>query len=199
MAKVNLRRGVKHHFDEHSLGEAKLQELEAMLADSPPAVKSTSFYQRLAPFSVAASLFVMAVSLLFLVQTEGDVRQKIASEVAQNHINMRPLEVSSNQFDDLKEYFTELNFVLVDSDRLNLSLLKGARYCSIQGKIAAQIRFKGLSSEEGVTHYQVEYDPDLYGPMPDVSQGKTPITLSQKGLSVSMWVERGLLMVDVKE
>lgn len=199
MAKMNFRKNVKKYYERHSLSEAKLNDLEAMLSSSSLVFQKRTFFQKLAPFSVVASVFVMMVSLFVLFQTGGDIRENIANEVAQNHLKMRPLEVSSNQFSDLKKYFTELNFVLVNSDRLDLTLLKGARYCSIKGKIAAQIRLKDLQTHQRLTHYQVAYDAKLYGPMPDVGKGEIPITLSQKGLLVSMWVERGLLMVNVKE
>ncbi|MFT4799487.1 MAG: hypothetical protein ACI9B8_002041 [Sulfitobacter sp.] len=69
------------------------------------------------------------------------VPQLIAAEVAKNHINMKPLEVQTGKLNELKDYFTELDFSPVQSSHFSAGQLIGARYCSVQGVTAAQLRY----------------------------------------------------------
>ncbi|WP_299809540.1 hypothetical protein [uncultured Shewanella sp.] len=121
-----------------------------------------------------------------------DMSIKIAVEVAKNHIKMKPLEVQTAELSQLRDYFTELDFTLVSSSRIGeAKQMIGGRYCSIQGLTAAQIRFV---DKQPLTLYQVQYDKTLYGELPRVDLGQKPVELVERGVAVSIWVEKGLLM-----
>ncbi|ABV85452.1 hypothetical protein [Shewanella pealeana] len=122
---------------------------------------------------------------------------KIAVEVAKNHIKMKPLEVQTAQLSQLRAYFTELDFTLVSSSRIDdAKQMIGGRYCSIQGLTAAQIRF--VDPLQSVTLYQVQYDRTLYGELPNIDSGEKPLQLVERGVAVSIWVEKGLLMATAR-
>lgn len=124
---------------------------------------------------------------------------KIADEVARNHVKMKPLEVQTQQLSQLRDYFTQLDFTLVNSSLLNSSDSKmlGGRYCSIQGLTAAQIRFTA-NDKQHITLYEVQYDPNRYGVLPILERGQQPTELVVRGVAVSIWVEKGLLMATAR-
>lgn len=88
---------------------------------------------------------------------------------------------------------------MVGSDlfaKQNYTML-GGRYCSIQGVTAAQIRYQTELGQK-ITLYEVAYDPKIYGDMPKIEQGEAPLSLDVKGVSVLLWVEKGLLMAEAR-
>ncbi|MGS0695170.1 hypothetical protein [Shewanella sp. 0m-4] len=122
---------------------------------------------------------------------------KIADEVAKNHIKMKPLEVQTKQLSTLRQYFTELDFAIVNSSRIGANgQMLGGRYCSVQGLTAAQIRFSDQG--QAITLYEVQYDRALYGELPNIEAGDLPIELVARGVAVSIWVEKGLLMASAR-
>lgn len=164
-------------------------------------------------YALAASVFVLLVAFQLYSYTQmqqlfngasnsvvmTSMSWKIADEVARNHVKMKPLEVQTQQLSQLRDYFTQLDFTPVNSRLLSQSHSKmlGGRYCSIQGLTAAQIRF----SQEGkqpITLYEVQYDPSLYGVQPILERGERPTELVVRGVAVSIWVEKGLLMATAR-
>ena len=159
--------------------------------------------------ALAASVLLLVFSLHWypevswqggsnLTQQSGisDMSIKIAAEVAKNHIKMKPLEVQTSELSQLRDYFTELDFTPVSSSRIGeKKLMIGGRYCSIQGLTAAQIRFV---DKQPLTLYQVQYDKALYGELPSVDVGQQPIELVERGVAVSIWIEKGLLMATAR-
>ena len=123
------------------------------------------------------------------------VAERIAQEVASNHLKLKPLEVQAADMDAIRTYFGELDFVPVDSELLASAEaeLIGGRYCSIQGVTAAQLRVRGREGEGLSTLYQAPYQPDRHGDLPRLGQGETPLTLWAQGLPVRIWVEKGVL------
>jgi len=142
----------------------------------------------------------------------------IAFEVTKNHIKLKPLEVTSEDFNTVRDYFTQLDFSpqvsryfpLLASTALTMT---GGRYCSIQSETAAQLRYRsspepsatGPSAKEQAptekwsTLYQTQYNKNTFGQLPHIEQGQTPIETYSRGLKVSLWVERQLLMVSVED
>lgn len=156
-------------------------------------------------YGFAASI-LLAVALVWQQFTpfggSQDMSYLIAKEVAKNHMHLKPLEVSSSNFQKVSDYFSKLDFKPTPSVFLaknNVSNLLGARYCSIQSVTAAQIRYKN-GDGKFVTFYEVGYDADKFGDMPQLSQrGQTmlPTLHYVNGMKVNIWVENGLLMASV--
>ena len=147
----------------------------------------------------ACVVILFIVSLNFYLQQPTKI-DLIANEVAMNHIKMKPLELKAETLPPLKDYFTQLDFSIVDSTlftQQNNKML-GGRYCSIQGVTAAQIRFLTAEGKK-VTLYEVGYDPKIYGELPMLSQGQQPLFIEVKGISVKIWVEKGLLMAEARD
>lgn len=163
-------------------------------------------------YALAASIFVLVVAFQLYSYTQmqqlfngasnsvvmTSMSWKIADEVARNHVKMKPLEVQTEQLSQLREYFTQLDFTPVSSSFLantnnGDSKMLGGRYCSIQGLTAAQIRFS-QKDKQPITLYEVQYDSNLYGEQPILERGDKPTKLVVRGVAVSIWVEKGLLM-----
>lgn len=220
----NLRSSSAHYFNQSQLSEEKLDRFEALLGtensdkvDSQSELGSSSFSKddstvrdpirsrsrlldsrvKWAGFAASLLLFIGVI----LSQASSNLPLAIANEVAMNHIKMKPLEVKSQNLPALRSYFTELDFSVSGSKefRLPQSRLLGGRYCSILGVSAAQIRYRGSDSDNKVTLYQVGYDKELYGELPNVEKGDVPKVMFVKGVKVRLWVEKGLLMAEASQ
>lgn len=166
--------------------------------------------------SIAASLLVLvAVVSLWtpitsrpslpndLTLNQSALHKQIAMEVVKNHIKLKPLDIQTQSITEIQQFFKQLDFSPISSQQLNklpapsaltTQQLLGGRYCSIKGVTAAQLRYQ--QSNHGLsTLYQVGYDAKLFGNMPVSERGEPAQDLFVQGLEVSMWVEKGLLMV----
>jgi len=153
---------------------------------------------------------VITLTLSLLLNTSKDPTQDIVKEVVQNHLKLKPLDISTSSINIARSYFTKLEFSPINSSILDKQFfiaanqLIGGRYCSIQGITAAQFRYstsleKSLDNKHLTTLYQVGYDPKVHGEMPDTANDETPVHLTHKGIDVSLWVEKGVLLVLVSE
>lgn len=187
---------------------------ESMLASLPTASSKGRKPLVKLIYALAASVFVLVAAFQLYSYTQiqqlfngasssvvmTSISWEIADEVARNHVKMKPLEVQTEQLSQLRDYFTQLDFTPVNSSFLTKSSdskMLGGRYCSIQGLTAAQIRFS-QKDKQPLTLYEVQYDPSLYGEQPILEQGDKPTELIVRGVAVSIWVEKGLLMATAR-
>lgn len=54
---------------------------------------------------------------------------------------------------------------------------------------------KSARVSKQTTLYQVAYDVQQFGNMPDRGKGEQPISQTVQGVAVKMWVEQGIMMV----
>ena len=210
-----LKQAVNEHYQQQTLDAEAMARMQALLGSSEqtPAVaeeKTTHFmpwkHTLVASF---CAFFILASSFFMLYHTAGsnrpDTIAAIAQEVAKNHLKMKPLEVSSDSFVEVRRYFTALDFSPTHSSYFTSSLhgegvkMLGGRYCSIKGITAAQLRYQRVDHSGRSTLYETVYDKKVFGDMPVIEQGQQPIITTVKGLEVQMWVEKGLLMVAVSD
>jgi hypothetical protein len=195
----SLKQAVREHFEQRTLATDKLIHLETLMAmktPTPPLQRHRA--SLLIGWSTAAAIAAfLAVIILFPPdQLEGiPMTERIALEVARNHIKVKPLDVETGTMEGIRRYFTDLEFVPVESSLLastDIELL-GGRYCSVQSVPAAQLRIAAPGNNGLQTLYQAEYHKDIFGPLPVLENGDYPININAKGISVSIWVEKGLL------
>jgi hypothetical protein len=194
-----LKPAVRDHFEQHTLSTERLERLEALMAVNAPGQASRR--RRAAPLvgwsAIIAIAVLLAVIVLFPPGQFEDIpmTERIALEVAHNHIKLKPLDVETGSMDGIRRYFTDLEFVPAESSLLasaDLELL-GGRYCSVQSVPAAQLRVTSPGSNSLQTLYQTEYRKDIFGPLPVLENGEAPVTVNVKGITVRIWVEKGLL------
>ena len=197
--KKSLKQASQTYFDQHDLDETSLERFESMLAkakiDEPLSVRRRSAFS--AAF-VAAFAFLCIGFGLFSYLPSGNVEMDIAREVAMNHIKMKPLEVEASGLAPIRDYFTQLDFSIVESRRFVNQNILGGRYCSIKGVTAAQLRYQ--TADTGlVTLYEVGYDKEIFADIPNLDQGESPKRIVLDGLSIELWLEKGLLMASVTQ
>lgn len=189
-----LKQNVREHIESFSLSDEQLKKLQQLDSNAGPAsVGYMPVFRWSLAGAVAAFFLVFVLTTLFVGQ--GDIREQIALEVAANHIKLKPLDVEATSINGVRDYFTKLDFVPVDSKLVNKSglALIGGRYCSLQGITAAQLRFKEPGSNSVQTLYQTEYRKDVFSNMPLLEEGDEPAEIYVKGIKVKIWVEKGLL------
>ncbi len=195
--KTPLNEALRAHVELQQLNKDQLQKLHGLQQQYQPSERHTM--RRGWATAVAASVLV-AIVIGFLQWNPFAVQQnliaEIAAEVVDNHLHMKPLEIEGNEIAGISSYFKRLDFQPIESRYLadiGLDLL-GGRYCSLQSVTAAQLRFKNLGSDKLHTLYQVSYDPEIFSKLPDLDQGEQPVTLFSKGVKVTIWVEKGVLL-----
>ncbi len=213
--KKPLKQVVQEHIETISLNEQQLDKL--MQIQHANDNNQRSFYKpnRLLankPWYVALAAMVMvfvlgAVVVMQYSQTMPADRliREIANEAAGNHLAMKPLEIQAVTINDVQSYFTKLDFLPHPSKLIegnNKILLTGGRYCSIQGSIAAQLRY---TDQQGgfitlfITLFEAHYSPEMITQFPNVDKGEKPIVTYAKGIKVTLWQELGLLMVSTEK
>lgn len=104
-----------------------------------------------------------------------------------NHVKNLASEVETSSIDSLRIVMTALDFEPKSSKfikQLGL-VVQGARYCSIQGHIAIQIKLRDASGQQH-SLYQASCPPSL--------QKLKPTTVNFDKVQVLMWIEDGLFM-----
>jgi len=148
--------------------------------------------------AAGVAIFALVLSVWGWHFSPGDQRYEVALEVVNNHLKLKPLDVETQSMDDIQQFFTLLDFspiqsqVLQDDRSVPANSMLGGRYCSVKGVAAAQLRYQQQNVK---TLYQVPYLKALHGDIPVPANGDSPATLSVKGLDVSLWREKGLLIV----
>lgn len=188
-----LKQAIREHVAQQSLDADQLTALQEIATTAP--IKRSRRPYRLAG-ALAASLLVATLIFSFF-QTGGqdNLVDEIAAEVVDNHLHLKPLEIVSGDINDVRDYFTRLDFRPIESRYLqDIGLqLMGGRYCSLQGITAAQLRFKNLGGDDLHTLYQVGYDPAIYHGLPLYDEGEPPVSTYVNGVRVTLWVEKGIL------
>jgi len=201
-----LREGVENHLSQYQLNDDQMQRLITMQEENLSSEErpyTGRWNTRMLQFTSLAAVLIVAVLLawpaLYSLNNASEIPRSIAMEVAKNHIKLKPLEVTSPTLTPIRRYFTELDFLPVKSqlyERRGNSLL-GARYCSISGVSAAQLRYKDKRGQFQ-TLYEVGYDPEIYGSLPDINKGETPLVIVARGVKTIIWIEQDLLMVSAE-
>ena len=194
-----LKQAVRQHFEQRALSTDQLERLEALMAvDAPLPAGRPAIAKSLIGWSAAAAIAGLLAVIVLLSPGPVDeipMTDRIAMEVARNHIKLKPLDVETDNMDGIRRYFTDLEFAPVKSQLLASSDLEllGGRYCSIQSVPAAQLRVLAPDKHNLKTLYQSEYRKDVFGPLPVLENGDVPVVVSVKGITVRIWVEKGLL------
>lgn len=193
--KHDLKNSVKSYVESRQLSEEQLDSLLGMV-NTQKEVKPKRSRPMLRIAVVMASILIAAGVLWNIgIKQQPEVSILIAEEVVHNHLKMKPLEVNSHSMQDMRAYFSKLDFALRGSSLIasgNLQLL-GGRYCSIQGVTAAQLRLQDQQTGELETLYEAPYNNELFQELPDLQKGQTPKRHYINGIGVDIWVDKGIL------
>lgn len=200
-----LRHGVVELLERRCLSQERLRALEALQQVDPPQVRLGPPQRQRFAWAIATLSTVVLPLLLWQLLSplapDPDMARLIAEEVATNHLHLKPLEVETDNIAGIRSYFNQLDFLPADSTLAMLDDLEllGARYCSIQGLAAAQLRLRQWQGGPVQTLYQAPYETDRFGPLPQLDQGELPLKLRARGLEVIIWVEKDILFSLIRE
>lgn len=195
----NFKEQVKHIATAPSLQKKQLHSLQQLLA--PPKPKREWFFNTwFGGFYSGALASLFLVVIMYTYYSTPDLAQRIANEIVTNHIQLKPMDVESSNFNTVKRYFSLLDFSPVDSSTFTLDkkVLIGGRYCSIEGVLSAQLRYQDTNGNL-YTLYQTNYEENLFSKIRNLRKEDAIISRYAKGLVVNIWLEHGLLMASVSE
>ena len=191
MNKISLKNAMENSLENINLSDEQYHKLNALQLDS-----NHSASRRKPWYTAVATIMAVCISVAsYIAYQQNSMSEKIAYEVSKNHLKLKPLEVHSEQLSVLSDYLSLLDFKLVNTSILSGAdwELLGARYCSIQGNTAAQLRFKNKQTGTVETLYQAPYNADQFSDLPSLENNKHPITEFSKGMGVTIWIEKGVL------
>jgi len=148
MIENDLRRALVQHYESESLPDGSLERLLAQAERAASGHARTRALRM--PLLAAAAGLVVAVSVGRFVAmrlTDRDparVTRAVAAEILDHDRGGKPVQFAESSVDALRRDMPRLDFRLTAPRRLEnerLSLV-GARYCTIRGGVAAQIRFR---------------------------------------------------------
>ncbi|MEL6614291.1 MAG: hypothetical protein AAFQ43_01060 [Bacteroidota bacterium] len=159
---------------------------EARRAADRPAASGARSARRWRAVAAVAAVLAIAASVTLVWPASGGVStEAIASEIAMNHTRALDPDVQARSFSDLAADLEGLDFSVVQPDGMAIEKVVGARYCSLSGEMAAQIRFRDAKNRI-CTLYQAK-DSDTFE---NVEEG----TFDTGGVRVRVWREGGLVM-----
>lgn len=197
-----LNKAVEGHLKQMALTDtqlAKLNKLQQVKAVS----KAKPLLQMKSISLFVASILLVVFTLFSTFQTSTPrnlLIEQIANEIALNHLKPKPLEVISTQIVEVQKYFTKLDFLPIASlifNQQNTESLTGGRYCSIKGSRAAQLRYI-KDNEHPTTLYQTNYNK-LFSDTLKFKENDMPIITYARGVEITIWQEKGLLMVTAQK
>lgn len=201
MSNGNLKQIVCEHIESQSLSEKQMNSLLQMQKEGVE--KTEQGFKLSARWVAMAAVFFIALGnvMYFSLSVDMTLEERIGSEVAKNHINLKPLEITTSNISTIRDFLTKLDFMPVESVLLRGSTksLIGGRYCSIQGVTAAQLRLKDSKTGQIQSLYQAVYDREVFHNLPLLKENQNPVTVYSKGLAVDIWVEKGILFALTKD
>ncbi len=183
MSEPTLRTRIRAYYASSGLPEERLARLRALArASRRPASR-----RLLAIAWLAAAVAGITTVAVFLSGRVGSATEEVAREIVRNHRKDLDPELRSASYEEINARMGRLDFRVVEPrlpEAEGLQLL-GARYCSLQGRIAAQLR---LVREDGrsCTLYEVK-DGAAFG-------GVEPARLELDGVAVQVWRQDGLVL-----
>ena len=117
-----------------------------------------------AAYAVCLGVIVLLVSFLSMYYqiTGNGLKDRIIKEVRLNHERNLELTIKSSSIHEFQQQMIKLNFTLAPlPNRIKHYFILGARYCSINGEIAALIRLQD-NYNKSYTLYQTVYKKKYY-------------------------------------
>lgn len=185
---MNDRRLSDHIKDHYAQQQPREELLTRLLEQQETTLRASATQHWHVPRSLAAAVALVAVlasTLLWRGVMMPDWAGLAANEVALNHRKQLAPEFEAADYAPLRTQMGKLDFVIVAPARVPVSGLRviGARYCSIQGHLAAQIKLRDPEGRD-YTLYQTH----LQSGTPSFADTEYRIS----GVHIQQWEEDGL-------
>jgi len=170
---MDIDSSVRQYYEAQELNRARLDSMLALAGSSSSGIhfsgrddrreKRNARITMVLATCLAASLLV-ALTLFIVLQSNAsmNLNERAAHEIAMNHLKDLEAEYTSDDLETISGQMAKLGFVLRQPEQVDLAglTLIGARYCSIQGEIAALLKYRNRDGES-VTLYQTRASPRL--------------------------------------
>lgn len=189
--KIPLKQAVRFHFFGRALSTEKLRKLDPYRIQTG----TTGGWgilrnrrTRTVLIAVAASLILVLPFGIFELHQK-QMQDQIVEEMVYNHFKQLKPEINTSSLESLQNYFSGLEFQLVQSSFLppNEWKVLGGRYVYVQGQLAVLMRVQHKGTGTICSFYQVPV-PKGFSATTDVEERYL------KGVKVKMWCEKGVLM-----
>lgn len=184
--KKTFKENIKENYAELNLSPEQWGSLNS-LQQNRARVPGGHFFLKISFAAMAASVLFLS---LYLFQGSESLAEKIVDEVAYNHNKNVGMEIKTASIDEIQSFLSKIDFALIQSEYFPLEQweLLGGRYCSIQGRLAVQMKIKNKIDGKLKTLYQVPYPKELA----QLESG--PMETYGRGVAVRLWREKGLLL-----
>ena len=164
---------IKEYYQKQTLPEENLQVMQP-----PEDTPQPSQWPWLLPLAAAA----VALLAIFLWKPSS-LPQAVATEIAKNHNEHLPMEISSSDYQEVAAKLDRIDFSLTPPGGVfsRQFTLIGGRYCSIQTELAAQLRVRENATGKMHTLYITPLTVDL-GTLKETTQ-------AIKEVKVRLWIE----------
>ncbi|HUP63251.1 MAG TPA: hypothetical protein VNA69_22870 [Thermoanaerobaculia bacterium] len=185
---------IREYYESHRLSDDARARLKATLRAGAPARNASRWWWIKAGIAAGFIIIVTAAALWLAVfsRSTPDSPQAIASTVARSaaegHNERQELEFRVARTAELRRLMKSLDFTPVEPEMMagmNMRVI-GARYTTIEGVIAAQILYLDPKGEPCTL-----YEARPVEKLARIPNGEHDVD----GLRVSVWREKGLLMV----
>lgn len=204
MAKRTLNDHLVTYYERKQLSPQTLTSLKATIEEASEGERKKRNRFRLplpplrrlffSPWVLAYASVLIFLGYIAWMVTDGpgrkgapfDLSKAIAREIAMNHRKQFDVEFIAKTIPDLGQQMGKLDFSLISPVRFSEAFnIVGARYCSIQGGIAAQIQ---LTDAAG--HYYTLYQTRLGAPL----TGMKDKVFEFEGLQMKFWQENKVFL-----
>ncbi|TVS09804.1 MAG: hypothetical protein EA419_12195 [Wenzhouxiangella sp.] len=189
---IRLRDGVRAIAERDALKTDELSRLKELTrpADAPASPSRRRW------LAAAAGLGAVGIAGYFGLSTglRSDNVQRMAEEVAGNHLRASPLDVVTGDLERAREAFATLGFHLLDAAEVEdvPGRLLGGRFCSIASIPAALLRYQ--YGTRLYTVYQARYDKDRHSGAADMDRGEPGAVRHVGGVEVCLCHTQGVLL-----
>lgn len=187
-----IKQAMHDMYSDVQLSKEELDALKSLAETYQPTPDAKKRLSRVT-LSLCAMVFTMSISLLWLSVAHNTNRvDEIVADAIDNHLQHNVLEYKTQSIDALAQVFSYLGIIPISTSITEgYGKLMGARPCFILGMPAAQLRYQP-DAVRWATVFQTRYKKEIYGELPAQQQ---PLTITHRGVSVSMWIENEVLVV----
>lgn len=178
----SIEKHVNDYYQDQSLSPVRLE----YLLKETRRIKRRRWMPRTA---VAALFLLVMVGSVFNLRSPVQVKNHVLlQEASVNHRSKLQLEFSSDELTELTVAMGELDFPLILPEKFKHNVdLVGARYCTLNGKLAAHVKLKDTDTEDDISLFMTRTNSEF--------DKLGTSTESIDGIKLSSWSSDGLFYV----
>jgi len=180
---------LRDHYRGLRLDENEVDRISASGSANPANLISLSASRWRSLSRAATVLLVIAMSVGFHhYGTQAERTMRTLNEAAMNHSTRLQLEFESAEIGKINEFMTQLPFEVALPSQFGEQLaLLGARYCTINGELAAHVKFIDTATDKQVSLFMTRNGEGLKA----MDETRERVD----GVNVKLWNESGLFYV----